>query len=168
MTRLRTLALAAAGGAATAVIAAVECTPTGKRLSRRAARRVTRLARYESGRLEGLRYRLSGRGPDPAVSDGVLADRIRSALGPLEHELDLPRVHVTACGHDVMLHGEVDSTRHAHQLVDAVARMPGVAKVDSRLAVSALKSESRPSQGTLHHPRSAAGRRASARGRTAC
>jgi hypothetical protein len=150
MSRLRKLVLAGLGLAATALIAALERTPTGRRLSRRAAHRVARLARYESGRLEGFRYRLAGRGPDPEATDAVLADRIRSRLGPLEHKLDLPRVHVTACGHDVVLHGEVDSPWHADQLMEAVAKVPGVAKVDSRLAVGPLRHESRPSQSAAH------------------
>lgn len=155
MSRLRMLVLAGFGLAAAAVIAAVERTPAGRRLSRRTAHRVARLARYESGRLEGLRYRLSGRRPDPDVTDAVLADRIRSELGPLEHELDLPRVHVTACGHDVVLHGEVDSPWHAHQLVEAVGSVPGVARVDSRLSVGPLSRESRPSQSAAHPQQSA-------------
>ncbi|HAM02592.1 MAG TPA: hypothetical protein DCQ30_10275 [Acidimicrobiaceae bacterium] len=112
---------------------------------------LARTARYQGGRIEGFRYRLAGRHPDPAVTDGVLADRIRSTLGPLEHRLDIPRIHVLACGHDVMLHGDVDDARHARELVAAVAAVPGVAHVDSHLRVGLIPGDSRPSEGGARH-----------------
>jgi len=144
MSRLKVLVVATAGLAAALGITVLERTEWGRRLSRRTARRVARLARYESGRLEGLRYHLAGRSPDPSVTDALLADRVRSSLGPLEHRLEIPRVHVTACGHDVTLHGELDSPWHADQVVEAVAKVPGVARVQSRLRVGPLRAENRP------------------------
>jgi hypothetical protein len=66
-----------------------------------------------------VRYRISGHHPDPNVGDGVLADRVRSTLGPLEHYLDIPRVHVRAEGHDVHLHGGVTSEAQADVIVSA-------------------------------------------------
>lgn len=150
VSRLKMLIVGTAALVAALGITALERTELGRRLSRRAAHRVTRLARYETGRLEGLRYRLAGRGPDPTVTDALLADRVRSSLGPLEHRLDIPRVHVTACGHVVTLHGEVDSLPHGQQVGQAVAKVPGVARVDSRLRVVPLRAESRPSQAGSH------------------
>jgi osmotically-inducible protein OsmY len=144
MSRLTKVVVAAAGVVVAAGITVLERTPRGRRLSRRMAHQVARLARYESGRLEGLRYHLAGRSPDPTVTDALLADRVRSSLGPLEHRLEIPRVHVTACGHDVMLHGEVDSPWHADEVGEAVSKMPGVARVESRLRVGPLRAENRP------------------------
>lgn len=132
-------------------VAILESTPAGRRLWRLAAHQVARTARYQGGRFEGFRYRLARRHPDPDVSDGVLADRIRSTLGPLEHRLDIPRIHVLACGHDVMLHGDVDDARHARELVAAVAAVPGVACVDSHLKVGLIRGDSRPSEGGGRH-----------------
>lgn len=150
MSRLKMLVVSTVTVVAVLGITLVERTELGRRLSRRAARRITRLARYETGRLEGLRYHLAGRGPDPAVTDRLLADRVRSTIGPLEHRLDIPRVHISACGHVVTLHGEVDSARHVQQVVEAVAKVPGVARVDSRLRVVPVRAENRPSQAGAH------------------
>jgi uncharacterized protein (DUF2267 family) len=111
---------------------------------------VTRTARYQGGRLEGLRYRLAGRHPDPTVEARVLADRVRSALGPVEHRLDIPRVHVMADGHDVLLHGDVASAEQAETLVAAVQRIPGVKRVESHLHVGLFPGDTRPSEGGEH------------------
>src|SRR5690606_13470179 len=80
---------------------------------RRLARLLRRRARYVLGRLQGVRYRLSGRHPDPDVPDTVLGDRIRSTLGPLEKRLDVPRVHVMVEDHVALLHGEVGAEAEA-------------------------------------------------------
>jgi uncharacterized protein (DUF2267 family) len=126
-----------------------------RRTTRHGLERVTRRARYESGRLEGLRYHLAGRHPDPDVPSTVLADRIRSALGPLEHRLDVPRVHVMVEDHTVLLHGEVDDERQAWAIEDAVRRVPGVARLRSHLAVGLTAGDSRPSQGRSDRPSAA-------------
>ncbi|HML00174.1 MAG TPA: BON domain-containing protein [Acidimicrobiales bacterium] len=115
-----------------------------------------RQARYELGRLEGLRYRLSGRHPDLAVTGAVLADRVRSEIGAVEHRLDIPHVHVMAQGHDVILHGEVDTAEHAAEVEVAVAMVPGVRHVDSRLRVGLTAGDTRPSEGAARHPQSEA------------
>lgn len=120
----------------------------GRRFARRAAHRVTRMARYETGRLEGLRYRLAGRHPDPAASDAMLADRVRSQLGPLERRLDIPHVHVMARDHDVTLHGDVVSADQVEVLLEGVRSIAGVQSVDSHLHVGLLPSDTRPSTGT--------------------
>lgn len=147
MTRTRTAVIAGGGALLALALGMLERTAAGRRVSRRLARGVTRAARYESGRLDGLRYRLAGRTPDPGVTDALLADRIRSVLGPLERRLDVPRVHVLACGHDVMLHGDVGTDGQAARVVDAVRAVPGVARVDSHLHVGYFAGDSRPSEG---------------------
>src|SRR5688572_12775553 len=73
-----------------------------KRVVGRVADRATRRRRYDEGRLQGVTYRIRGGRPDPDVSGNVLADRIRSMLGPLEKRLDLPHVHVLVEDHVVL------------------------------------------------------------------
>ncbi len=119
--------------------------------TRQGLRRVARRARYESGRLEGVRYRVSGRHPDPDVYSTVLADRVRSVLGPLEHRLDVPRVHVMVESHTVVLHGEVDDASQAAAIEEAVRRIPGVTGVHSHLAVGLTAGDTRPSEGADPH-----------------
>jgi uncharacterized protein (DUF2267 family) len=140
---------AAAGGAA------FMRSPLVRRTTRRELRHVTRWARYESGRLEGLRYRMAGRHPDSDVYPTVLADRVRSVLGPLEHRLDVPRVHVMVEGHTVLLHGEVDDERQAWAVEDAVRRVPGVVRLQSHIAVGLTPGDTRPSEGAVEHPSAA-------------
>lgn len=110
--------------------------------------------RHRRGQWQGLRYRLAGRGPDPNVADDILADRIRSTLGPLEHDLDIPRVHVMVEDHVALLHGDVPADHDAHRLERAVKAIPGVRGVESYLHVGLLRGDIRPSEG--HAPASAA------------
>ena len=117
---------------------------------------MTRAVRYESGRLAGMRYRMSGRHPDPAVSDRVLADRIRSMLGPLEHRLDIPRLHVSVEDHEVVLDGDVVSTGPPKTIIQAVQVVPGVQEVTSHLHVGLAPSDRRPSEGYEHRASSTA------------
>jgi len=152
----RNRVLGVLGAATVAVgVTALE-TVAGRRLSRKLAHAVTRMARYQSGRLEGLRYRLAGRHPDPTADGRVLADRVRSTLGPLEHRLDVPRVHVMADGHDVLLHGDVVSDEQAQTLIDAVRGIPGVQRVESHLHIGLFPGDTRPSKGSEHPAPSAA------------
>ncbi len=119
--------------------------------ARRAVRRLTtfvrRRARYVRGRLQGVAYRLSGRHPDPDVPGTVLADRIRSALGPLEKRLDVPRVHVMVEDGVALLHGEVGTREEADEIELAVAAVPGVLGVESYLHVGFWDGSTRPSAG---------------------
>jgi uncharacterized protein (DUF2267 family) len=131
-------------------------TVTGRRFSRRLARAVTRWAHYQSGVLNGVRYRMSHRQPDPSAEDRVLADRVRSVLGPLEHRLDVPRVHVQCQGHEVLLHGDVSSTEQLMAIVAAVREIPGVHKVQSHLNVGLVPGDSKPSEGAGQRAPSAA------------
>ena len=134
--------LALAGGA----VALRPGTSVNKAL-RQWVRAAGRTLRHLSGRLRGTAYRLSGGHPDPRVPDDVLADRIRSSLGPIEKRLDLPRIHVMVEKHVVLLHGDVATTADADELVAAVERVPGVAGVESRLHVGLLPGDTRPSEG---------------------
>ena len=145
MKRSRVLGVLAAGVLAVGVTALE--TVAGRRFSRKLADAVIRTARYQSGRLEGFRYRLAGRHPDPTVEDRVLADRVRSVLGPLEHRLDIPRVHVMAEGHNVLLHGDVASEEQVETLVEVVGQIPGVQGVKSHLHVGLFPGDTRPSEG---------------------
>lgn len=145
----RTRVMGFVGGAVAIGAGALE-TVAGRRLTRRLRRRLMRTVRYQRGRLEGLRYRMGGREPRPDVDDHVLADRVRSVLGPLEHRLDLPHVHVQSHAHEVLLHGEVASEEQARELVEATKKVPGVLEVHSHLHVGLFAGDSRPSEGARH------------------
>jgi hypothetical protein len=84
----------------------------GRALRKKAGRRATRLL----GRGRGIAYRFAGGHPVLDVDDATLADRVRSSLGPLEKQLDVPRVHVMVEEHIVLLHGEVASAGDADQI----------------------------------------------------
>ncbi|HEX6311779.1 MAG TPA: DUF2267 domain-containing protein [Acidimicrobiia bacterium] len=103
--------------------------------------------RYWRGAWPGVRYRLQGRHPDFDVADDLLADRVRSTLGPLEHRLDIPRVHVMVQGGVVLLHGDVPDRRCADMIEAAVLRVPGVRGAASYLHIGLLASDTRPSEG---------------------
>jgi uncharacterized protein (DUF2267 family) len=113
----------------------------------------------DKGRLQGLAYRLRGGRPDPDVDHNVLADRIRSTLGPLEARLDVPHVHVMVENHIALLHGEVGTKEEADAIEAAVAAVSGVEGVESYLHIGLLRSDTRPSEGRLVHPSSPALRR---------
>ncbi len=76
-----------------------------------------------------------------------LADRVRTALGPLVQALDLPRIHVMAEGAMVLLHGDVGSISDAECIEDRVALIPGVERVESHLHIGLLPGDSLPSDG---------------------
>lgn len=144
----------AVAGVATVVVE-IGRSARARRLVRHGVGFVGRRARYARGRLEGLRYRLAGRAPDPWVADDVLADRIRSALGPLEKRLDVPRVHVTVEDHVAVLHGEVPDLPQAQAIEAAVREVPGVRGVRSHLHVGLGSGSTRPSEGraqAMHAP----------------
>ena len=115
--------------------------------ARRGWRAAGRTVRHMAGQLKGTAYRLSGGHPDPRVPDDVLADRIRSSLGPIEKRLDLPRIHVMVEKHVALLHGDVGTAADAEDLVAAVERVPGVAGVESHLHVGLIPGDTRPSEG---------------------
>lgn len=111
-----------------------------------------------SNRLAGAAYRLGGGEPDPAAPDAVLEQRIRSRLGGLQRELDVPRVHVTVADHVATLHGVVGTADQATTIRHAVERISGVATVRSRLAIGYGSGDSTPSEGRRRRAPSAAWR----------
>ena len=115
--------------------------------ARHSTERCGRPLRHASGRLHGFAYRLRRRRPDPDVGDQILADRIRSSLGPLEKRLDLPHIHVMVNDHIATLHGEVGSYRDVDAIDSAVAAVSGVNGVDSYLHVGLVAGDTRPSAG---------------------
>ncbi|MDA8313380.1 MAG: DUF2267 domain-containing protein [Actinomycetota bacterium] len=156
MERRRRWAAAAVVAAAGAAGVALRPGTRGWRKMRRGLARAGSRLRYAEGRAKGACYRLRGLEPDPAVIDNVLADRIRSSLGQIEHELDLPRVHVMVEHHVALLHGEVGSSSDAEKIEHAVAAVPGVAGVESYLHVGLGPWDTRPSASRAAHRPSAA------------
>jgi uncharacterized protein (DUF2267 family) len=144
------------GAAAAGVAVMLRPGTRGNKLVRRELAHAGRRLRYLEGRIQGAGYRLSGRQPDPAVVDNVLADRIRSNLGTLEHRLDLPHIHVMVEHHVAMLHGEVDTDEDAYEIERAVAAVSGVAGVESYLHTGLTRGDTRPSAGRASRPRSTA------------
>lgn len=124
--------------------------------ARRAAHRAGSTYRYLQGRWRGIRYVAAGRTPDPEVDDLVLADRVRSTLGPIEKRLDLPRVHVMVDERVVVLHGEVGTAEDAVRVERASFAVPGVRGVTSYLHVGLLPGDTRPSAGGRGGPPSEA------------
>jgi uncharacterized protein (DUF2267 family)/DNA-binding FrmR family transcriptional regulator len=143
----------ASAGAVAGVVAALlvrrSCADRAhaRRQMREAGDRMNRRLHRLEGRWQGVSYRLKGRHPDPDVPDQVLADRIRSSLGPLEKSLDLPHVHVMVEDHTAMLHGEVATNDQLVAIEEAVARVSGVVGVESYLHVGLIAGDTRPSEG---------------------
>ena len=121
--------------------------------TRSAARRVRRDAARRAHRLRGAGvgawYRLSGHRPDPNVSDDILVQRVRSALGPIEKKLDLPRIHVLVEDGLVILHGEVARAGDVWPLERTALEVSGVRSVASYLHTGLAKGSTRPSMGHL-------------------
>jgi uncharacterized protein (DUF2267 family) len=138
--------LTVAVGALVGVAAFGRDTAVGRGV-RHAAREGSRRLRYLQGWSDGLRYRIARGAPDPNVSDDVLADRVRSTLGPLEKRLDVPHVRVTSEGRVVLLHGEVPTSADAEQIERTVRQISGVRGVESYLHVGLGAGTTRPSTG---------------------
>lgn len=132
--------------------------PAVDRRARQLRRWAARRAQYLSGRLEGVAYRLGGHHPAEDVDDAVLTQRIRSRLGPLEKELDVPRVHVTVVDRVARLHGVVGTDAEARQLEQMTERVAGVRGVRSRLHIGYGPGDTRPSEGRATIPPSPAWR----------
>jgi uncharacterized protein (DUF2267 family) len=81
------------------------------------------------------------------VTDQDLADQVRTALGPIVKQLDLPRIHVMAEGRYVLLHGEVGTESDAVIVEDVVLNMAGVIGVESHLHIGLIAGDTRPSEG---------------------
>ena len=82
---------------------------------------------------KGLAYRAMRRHPSTRVDDSVLADRIRSTLGPLEKQLHSSRINVTVENGIAILHGDLDSPEAATQIEEAVRAVAGVQGIRSHL-----------------------------------
>lgn len=137
-------------GLAAGVIGVVAATAPGSpvaRTARRLANRLARDVRHAVTSAPGLVYRIKGRRPDPSVSGDVLADRIRSSLGPLEKRLDVPHVHVMVEDHVAIIHGDVSDEVDAAAIEHAVTNVSGVAGVESHLHAGLAPGDTRPSQG---------------------
>lgn len=133
---------------AVAVARALEHAPadTGA-IARRLRRTAAARARYLSGVLEGMAYRLSGAHPAGDVPDAVLTQRVRSILGPLEKRLDVPRLRVETERGIITLTGHVATERDAMELEVATLAIAGVVGVTSRIAIGLTPGDTRPSQG---------------------
>ena len=136
-----------AGAVGAAAIAAPDT--QGGRAVRRLAGRLSRDVRYAVSAAPGILYRLAGRRPDANVSDDVLADRIRSTIGPLLKRLDIPHVHVMVEGHVALLHGEVAGEGDAEEIERVIMGISGVDGVESHLHVGLIEGDTRPSQGRI-------------------
>jgi uncharacterized protein (DUF2267 family) len=128
------------------VAASAPDSPVG-RAARRLADRLGRDLRYAVSAAPGILYRLAGRAPDPYVSDDLLADRIRSSIGPLEKRLDIPRVHVMVDEHIAVVHGDVPDEHTARAVERAILRVSGVEGVESHLHPGLVAGDTRPSEG---------------------
>ena len=146
--RITTTAEMAAGVIGLAAASAPGTAPF--RAARRAGARVTRELRSLASRTPGVVYHVARRRPDPDVDDRVLADRIRSALGPLEHDLDVPRVHVMVDDHVALLHGDVPNDAAAIRIERAVLHVSGVRGIESHLHSGLVPGDTRPSEGRAH------------------
>jgi osmotically-inducible protein OsmY len=83
---------------------------------------------------KGLAYRVFRRHPSTTVDDSVLADRIRSTIGPLEKQLNISRINLTVENGVAILHGDIDSPDTATQIEEAVRGVAGVRDIRSHLA----------------------------------
>lgn len=115
-----------------------------------------RALRYEAGKLQGEVYEVTGGRPDPNAPDDVIADRIRSELGPLERRLDIPRVHVMVNDHVADLVGVVRSTADVAEIESRIVEISGVDGVVSHLHVGLGAGDSTPSEGRATKAPSAA------------
>jgi hypothetical protein len=118
------------------------------RVVRSIGRRLDRDIRYLASSVPGITYRLEGRRPDPNVNDDILADRIRSSIGPVEKALDLPHVHVMVEDHVAILHGDVPELSDAHAIEHAIMGVSGVRGVESHLHTALIEGDTRPSEST--------------------
>lgn len=122
----------------------------GRQRTIRSVEQTAQWLRYLEGHLDGLDYRLRGREPEPDVGDDVLADRVRSELGPVLRRLDLPRVNVTVEDGVAVLHGDVASGEQADEVIAAVVRVSGVLDVDAHLHIGPARGTTRPSTSREH------------------
>lgn len=155
MAAKRTILTVAAGALVVALI--LRPGTAARRRVRQTVRRGQGKARHVGDRLRGVVHRACR--SDRSVDDLVLADRVRSALGPVTRDLDLPHVHVMVDDGVVLLHGDVAADRDRDVIEQRTSAVAGVRGVESYLHVGLLRSDTRPSAGRAVHPRSEARRR---------
>ena len=83
---------------------------------------------------KGLAYRAMRRHPSTTLDDSVLADRIRSTIGPLEKQIHNSRINVTVENGIAILHGDIESREAATQIEEAVRGVTGVRDIRSHLS----------------------------------
>ena len=135
------------GGATLGALGLLAKNTSARQAGRRGVHGVLRRVRYVRGAADGAVYRLRGQHPDPRVSDDVLADRVRSTLGPFEKQRDLPRVHLMVEDQTVVLHGEVPTADDLFAVENQVLGISGVRGVESYLHVGLTRGTTRPSTG---------------------
>jgi BON domain len=90
--------------------------------------------RRTANRAKGLVYGMTRRHPSTTVDDSVLADRIRSTIGPLEKQLHNSRINVTVENGIAILHGVIGSPEAATQIEQAVREVAGVKGIRTHLS----------------------------------
>ena len=90
--------------------------------------------RRTANRAKGLAYGVTRRHPSTTVDDAVLADRIRSTIGPLEKQLHNSRINVTVENSIAILHGDIESPEAAIQIEQAVREVAGVQGLRTHLS----------------------------------
>jgi hypothetical protein len=83
---------------------------------------------------KALAYRATRRHPSTKVDDSVLADRIRSTIGPLEKQLHNSRINLTVENGIAILHGDIESPEAATQIEEAVRAVAGVHGIRTHLS----------------------------------
>lgn len=152
-------AILALGAVVAALAVAVRPGTGARRVVRHWYQRARSRARHVAGRLHGVVHRALHRHAGEGADDPLLADRVRSRLGPVTRDLDLPHVHVMVEDGVVLLHGDVGGDRDRATVEEAARSTPGVRGVESYLHVGLLASDTRPSSGRAVHPLSEARQR---------
>ena len=83
---------------------------------------------------EAAAYRAVRRQPSTSVDDSILADRIRSTIGPLEKQLHSSPVNVTVENGIAVLHGDIESPEDVARIEAAVRGVAGVHGIRSHLS----------------------------------
>lgn len=141
---LMKMALAAAGGAATAYLydpvrgrrRRAELRDRSRAMVRKEMRAVERQAHYERGRAEGIAHRLRGGAPSVPEDDMTLLDKIRSeVLGRL---VAGPHITIDACDGVVTLRGQIADRDRALDVEQQVREVPGVVDVVNLLHIPGM------------------------------
>jgi gas vesicle protein len=92
-----------------------------------------------SNKAKGLSHKIQQTichtGDDENVTDEILADRVRTALGQ-NPDTRLPHLNIECCEGVVTLHGPTVDVMQEATLINAVQNIPGVIDVNSKLPIS--------------------------------